>query len=108
SAVRPCPFSPAAFLLPRLHAVIAAHRRREDRKHGGGVNATGRPGPPRGGGPGPARRRAAAREAIGKTSPLSVNCRQIARICARAVLSTGANPKPAEAREPFGAGGAIS
>jgi hypothetical protein len=39
---------PAFFLVPSLHAVIAVHMKREDRKHRELVNAIERHGPPPG------------------------------------------------------------
>ena len=39
---------PVAFLIPSLHAVIAVHMKREDRKHRELVNAIERHGPPAG------------------------------------------------------------
>ena len=39
---------PAAFLIPSLHAVVAVHMKREDRKHRELVNAVERHGPPPG------------------------------------------------------------
>jgi hypothetical protein len=39
---------PGAFLVPSLHAVIAVHMKREDRKHRELVNAIERHGPPPG------------------------------------------------------------
>src|SRR5262249_18417108 len=42
---------PIAFLIPSLHAVIAVHIKREDRKHRELVNAIERYGPPPGGRP---------------------------------------------------------
>jgi hypothetical protein len=39
---------PAFFLVPSLHAVVAVHMKREDRKHREVVNAIERHGPPPG------------------------------------------------------------
>jgi hypothetical protein len=39
---------PAFFLVPSLHAVVAVHMKREDRKHRELVNAVERHGPPPG------------------------------------------------------------
>ena len=39
---------PVAFLIPSLHAVIAVHMKREDRRHREVVNAIERHGPPPG------------------------------------------------------------
>jgi hypothetical protein len=41
-------FFPVLFLVPSLHAVIAVHMKREDRKHRELVNAIERHGPPPG------------------------------------------------------------
>jgi uncharacterized membrane protein YesL len=41
-------FFPALFLVPSLHALVAVHMRREDRKHRELVDAIERHGPPTG------------------------------------------------------------
>jgi|GraSoiStandDraft_53_1057289.scaffolds.fasta_scaffold326405_2 hypothetical protein len=69
---------PAAFLVPSLHAVIAVHMKREDRKHRELVDAIERHGPPPGWRPGFEPRKAAAmkrwRPDIAAFGELPPNC----------------------------------